>query len=71
MLAFTDDEEELRAATAELAATAKARRLETLTVEKVNGDGMYGTAGGSLLGRLLQEAGFVATPRGYTLRKTL
>ena len=71
VLAFTDDEEELRAATAELAATAKARRLETLTVEKVNGDGMYGTAGGSLLGRLLQEAGFVATPRGYTLRKTL
>ncbi|OZB89829.1 MAG: DEAD/DEAH box helicase, partial [Microbacterium sp. 14-71-5] len=71
VLAFTDDEEELRAATADLAAMAKARRLETLTVEKVNGDGMYGTAGGSLLGRLLQEAGFVATPRGYTLRKTL
>jgi ATP-dependent helicase Lhr and Lhr-like helicase len=71
VLAFTDDEEELRAATADLAATAKARRLETLTVEKVNGDGMYGTTGGALLGRLLQEAGFVATPRGYTLRKTL
>ncbi|MFB7845313.1 ATP-dependent helicase [Microbacterium sp. NPDC056052] len=71
VLAFTDDEDELRAATVDLAATAKARRLETLTVEKVNGDGMYGTTGGSALGRLLQEAGFVATPRGYTLRKTL
>jgi len=71
VLAFTDDEDELRAATADLAATAKARRLETLTIEKVNGEGMYGTAAGSLLGRLLQEAGFVATPRGYTLRKTL
>jgi len=71
VLAFTDDEDELRAATSDLAVTAKARRLETLTVEKVNGDGMYGTTGGSLLGRLLQEAGFVATPRGYTLRKSL
>ncbi|MBS1907357.1 MAG: ATP-dependent helicase, partial [Actinobacteria bacterium] len=71
VLAFTDDEEELRAATADLAATAKARRLETLTVEKVNGEGMYGTERGTRLGRLLQEAGFVATPRGYTLRKSL
>ncbi|MGO4678533.1 Lhr family ATP-dependent helicase [Microbacterium sp. 2MCAF23] len=71
VLAFTDDEDELRAAAADLAATAKARRLETLTIEKVNGEGMYGTAAGTLLGRLLQEAGFVATPRGYTLRKTL
>ena len=71
VLAFTDDEDELRAATAELAATAKARRLETLTVEKVNGDGMYGTERGTRLGRLLQEAGFVATPRGFTLRKSL
>ena len=76
VLAFSDDEEELRAATADLAATAKARRLETLTVEKVNGSGLYergadGSGRGPRLGRLLQEAGFVATPRGYTLRKTL
>ncbi|UXW86626.1 ATP-dependent helicase [Microbacterium azadirachtae] len=76
VLAFSDDEEELRAATADLAATARARRLETLTVEKVNGEGMYdrgadGSGRGPVLGRLLQEAGFVATPRGYTLRKAL
>ncbi|SFR74850.1 ATP dependent helicase, Lhr family [Microbacterium azadirachtae] len=76
VLAFSDDEEELRAATADVAATARARRLETLTVEKVNGEGMYdrgadGSGRGPVLGRLLQEAGFVATPRGYTLRKAL
>ncbi|GAA4478970.1 ATP-dependent helicase [Microbacterium panaciterrae] len=76
VLAFTDDEEDLRAATADLAATARARRLETLTVEKVNGEGMYergenGKGRGFALGRLLQEAGFVATPRGCTLRKAL
>ncbi|MDQ4215672.1 DEAD/DEAH box helicase [Microbacterium sp. ASV81] len=76
VLAFTRDEEELRAATADLAATARARRLETLTVEKVNGEGMYergadGHGRSAALGRLLQEAGFVATPRGYTLRKAV
>ncbi|VXB29114.1 putative ATP-dependent helicase lhr [Microbacterium sp. 8M] len=76
VLAFSGDEEELRAATADLAATAKARRLETLTVEKVNGTSLYdrgadGSGLGPRLGGLLQEAGFVATPRGYTLRKAL
>ncbi|MGN8026749.1 ATP-dependent helicase [Microbacterium sp. 22242] len=76
VLSFTDDEDDLRAATADLAATARARRLETLTVEKVNGEGMYergpdGRGRGPALGRLLQEAGFVATPRGYTLRKAV
>ncbi|MDR6866665.1 ATP-dependent Lhr-like helicase [Microbacterium resistens] len=71
VLAFADDAETLRAATAELAATARGRRLDTLTVEKVNGQGMYGTDRGSALGVVLQEAGFVATPRGFTLRKAL
>ena len=73
-LVFSDDKDELRAATAELAATAKTRGLEQLTVEKVNGDGVHDRTAGDLgpcLGRLLQEAGFVATPRGFTLRKTL
>lgn len=71
VLAFTDDAESLRAAAADLAATARARRLDTLTVEKVNGDGMYGTERGSALGAALQEAGFVPTPRGFTLRKAI
>jgi ATP-dependent Lhr-like helicase len=67
VLAFTDEGEVLRAATADLAATARERRLDTLTVEKVNGDGVYGTD----LAVALQEAGFVQTPRGFTLRKVV
>ena len=47
--------------------TARARRLDTLTVEKLNGEGVYGTE----LALALQESGFVATPRGYTLRKVV
>ncbi|WP_447948490.1 ATP-dependent helicase [Microbacterium maritypicum] len=67
VLSFSDDVDVLRAATADLAATARSRRLDTLTVEKINGEGVYGTA----LALALQEAGFVATPRGYTLRKVV
>ncbi len=67
VLCFTDDTDILKAAATDLAATARARRLDTLTVEKVNGDGVYGTD----LALALQEAGFVATPRGYTLRKAI
>ncbi|GAA2885918.1 ATP-dependent helicase [Microbacterium esteraromaticum] len=67
VLAFDDDPEVLKAAAADLAATARARRLETLTVEKINGEGVYGTP----FAFALQEAGFVATPRGYALRKAV
>ncbi|KJQ53999.1 ATP-dependent helicase [Microbacterium sp. SA39] len=67
VLSFTDDADVLRAATSDLAATARARRLDTLTVEKIDGEGVYGTE----LARALQEAGFVQTPRGYTLRKAV
>lgn len=65
VLSFSDDDDVLRAATTDLAATARARRLDTLTVEKIDGEGVYGTA----LALALQDAGFVATPRGYALRK--
>ncbi len=64
-LAFTDDEARLRAATSHLAETAKRRRLDTLTVEQVNGEFVYGTA----VGRALREAGFVESPKGLTLRR--
>ncbi|MGM1017954.1 MAG: ATP-dependent helicase [Actinomycetota bacterium] len=67
VLAFDDDPEILRAAASDLATTSRLRRLDTLTVEKVNGEGVYGTP----FAIALQEAGFVATPRGYTLRKAL
>ncbi|SFR93950.1 ATP-dependent helicase Lhr and Lhr-like helicase [Microbacterium sp. cf046] len=64
-LAFTDDEDVLAAAARELVATARARRLATLTIEQVNGAFVYGTA----VGRALRDAGFVESPRGLTLRR--
>ncbi len=64
-LAFTDAEAPLQAAARHLAETVKKRRLETLTVEQVNGEFVYGTA----VGRALREAGFVESPKGLTLRK--
>jgi len=64
-LAFTGDEPVLAAATRDLAATAKARRLDTLTIEQVNGAFVYGTG----VGRALRDAGFVESPRGLTLRR--
>ncbi|WP_438353849.1 ATP-dependent helicase [Microbacterium sp. CJ88] len=64
-LAFTDDEALLAAAARDLAGTARARRLDTLTIEQVNGAFVYGTAAG----RALRDAGFVESPRGLTLRK--
>lgn len=64
-LAFTDDEAVLSAAATDLARTARDRRLETLTIEQVNGEFVYGTA----VGRALREAGFVESTKGLTLRK--
>ena len=64
-LVFTDDEAVLAAAAQDLAATARARRLATLTIEQVNGEFVYGTA----IGRALRDAGFVESPRGLTLRR--
>ncbi|MDQ0728397.1 ATP-dependent Lhr-like helicase [Microbacterium sp. W4I20] len=67
VLSFSDDVDVLQAAASDLATTARARRLDTLTVEKIDGEAVYGTD----LARALQEAGFVATPRGFTLRKAV
>jgi ATP-dependent Lhr-like helicase len=64
-LAFTGEEAVLAAATRDLAATARVRRLDTLTIEQVNGVFVYGTA----VGRTLRDAGFVESPRGLTLRR--
>lgn len=65
-LVFTEDEEVLAAAALDLATTARARRLDTLTVEQVNGVFVYGSA----TARALRAAGFVESPRGLTLRRT-
>lgn len=64
-LAFTDDEASLAAAAKGLADTARTRRLDTLTIEQVNGEFVYGSA----VGRALRDAGFVESTRGLTLRK--
>ncbi|WP_194409479.1 DEAD/DEAH box helicase [Microbacterium cremeum] len=64
-LAFTGDEGVLAAATRDLAATARGRHLDTLTIEQVNGAFVYGTT----VGRALRGAGFVESPRGLTLRR--
>ncbi|WP_086794530.1 ATP-dependent helicase [Streptomyces thermovulgaris] len=60
----TGDGPRLREAAEALAAAARAGSLGTVTVERVNG----ASALTSPLGALLEEAGFVATPRGLRLR---
>ncbi|GAA1930150.1 ATP-dependent helicase [Microbacterium aoyamense] len=64
-LAFTGDENALTAATRDLVATARARTLDTLTIEQVNGAIVFGTG----IGQKLRDAGFVESPRGFTLRR--
>ncbi|WP_251451862.1 DEAD/DEAH box helicase [Microbacterium sp. Marseille-Q6648] len=64
-LVFTDDDAALAAAARDLVATARTRRLDTLTIEQVNGEFVYGTG----IGRALRDAGFVESPRGLTLRR--
>ncbi|MBU4464349.1 MAG: ATP-dependent helicase, partial [Actinobacteria bacterium] len=65
-LAFTDDEAILAAASRDLVGTSRARSLDSLTIEQVNGEFVYGTP----IGRALRDAGFVESPRGLTLRRT-
>lgn len=64
-LVFDRDAETVAAAAIDLAATARVRRLDTITIEQVNGAGVFG----SPLAVALREAGFVETPRGLTLRR--
>ncbi|WP_456154164.1 Lhr family ATP-dependent helicase, partial [Streptomyces kebangsaanensis] len=58
------DDPRLRVAAGALAAAARAGSLGTVTVERVNG----ASALTSPTGTLLEEAGFIATPRGLRLR---
>ncbi|WP_417563834.1 DEAD/DEAH box helicase [Microbacterium sp.] len=64
-LAFSDDDEVLGAGCRSLAETSHTHRLDTLTVQQVNGEFVFGTA----VGRALRAAGFVESTRGLTLRK--
>jgi ATP-dependent Lhr-like helicase len=58
------DDPRLRAATEALASAAHAGSLGTVTVERLNGE----AALTSPFGPLLEEAGFIATPRGLRIR---
>lgn len=60
------DDPALRAAAEALAAAARAGALGTVTVERTNGASSLT----SPLGRTLEAAGFLATPRGLRLRAT-
>ncbi|MCT9819137.1 ATP-dependent helicase [Microbacterium sp. W1N] len=64
-LTFSSDTDVLAAAARSLVDTARARRLDTLTIEQVGGAFVYGTP----LGTALRAAGFVESSRGLTLRR--
>ncbi|MDE0545265.1 DEAD/DEAH box helicase [Microbacterium sp. C7(2022)] len=64
-LAFTDNDDVLGAAAADLSRAAREYRLDTLTIEQVNGVFVYTTN----VGRALRAAGFAESPKGLTLRK--
>ncbi|WP_029150135.1 Lhr family ATP-dependent helicase [Microbacterium indicum] len=65
VLSFADDDAALAAAARGLAQTAAERRLETLTIEKVNGVFVYEAPAA----RHLRAAGFVESTKGLTLRR--
>jgi ATP-dependent Lhr-like helicase len=64
LLAWSEDPEVLEPAVSALAAAVGGGAVESLTVERTNGD----PALTSSLGRLLEAAGFTPTPRGLRLR---
>ncbi|WP_078588621.1 MULTISPECIES: ATP-dependent helicase [Streptomyces] len=64
LLAWPEDEAALAPAAGALAAAVRAGALGSVTVERANGEPTLGSA----LGRVLEEAGFHATPRGLRLR---
>ncbi len=63
IIAFADDAEVLRGATAALAAVVQRGAVDRLRVETVNGAYVLGTP----VGDALQEAGFRTTPRGLRI----
>jgi ATP-dependent Lhr-like helicase len=67
LLTWSDDPDQLVPAAAELAETARRGALGRLTVEKADGAQLLG-AGSTPLRAALDQAGFVATPRGLRFR---
>ncbi|WP_028479228.1 ATP-dependent helicase [Nocardia sp. CNY236] len=65
LLTFTEDPDTRRSAAHSLAELVRQRRVDSLVVDRVNGETVHGnTFAGFLL-----EAGFAATPRGLRLRR--
>jgi ATP-dependent Lhr-like helicase len=67
LLTWSDDPDQLGPATAALAETARRGALGRLTVEKADGAQLLG-AGSTPLRAALNDAGFIATPRGLRFR---
>ncbi len=69
LLTFTDDADALTPAMGALATAVRQGALGRLTVEKADGVTILGTGErSSALRQALEDAGFVATPRGLRLR---
>ena len=69
LLTFTDDVDALSPAMGALATAVRQGALGRLTVERADGETILGTGEkSSALRRALEDAGFVATPRGLRLR---
>ncbi|MGW0248875.1 Lhr family ATP-dependent helicase [Nocardia goodfellowii] len=64
LLTFTEDPNARQAASAALAGLVKSRRVDSLVIDKVDGE----TVHGNTFAAFLTEAGFSATPRGLRLR---
>ncbi|WP_245400560.1 Lhr family ATP-dependent helicase [Nocardia albiluteola] len=64
LLTFTEDPERRTRAAAALAALVHDRRVDSLVVERVDGDSVHGNT----FATFLTDAGFAPTPRGFRLR---
>ncbi|WP_454194072.1 Lhr family ATP-dependent helicase [Nocardia sp. Marseille-Q1738] len=64
LLTFTEDPDARRAAAQALADLVRHRRVDSLVIDRVNGD----TVHGNTFAGFLTEAGFSTTPRGLRLR---
>ncbi|MGA9746297.1 MAG: hypothetical protein WBQ50_02455, partial [Nocardioides sp.] len=69
LLTFSDEQDTLGSALGALATAVRQGALGRLTVERADGEGILaGSARAGALRRSLEDAGFVATPRGLRLR---
>ena len=64
LLTFTEDPQQRTRAAAALAALVRDRHVDSLVVERVDGESVHGNT----FATFLTEAGFAATPRGFRLR---